>query len=159
MCERMCGRTNQQMIECLNDASAPSIFAHPSLFLNMRPVDFRAPHVYSTLQSKIFHGRNEDLEPRVARNLTLSLRFVGLSDGRVLHGTDWYWFTTGLRTAMMKGAVSISGNYRFGQASPLSWVLSEIESGVIPDMLLFRQALSSANNFFSEVVQQVRLWI
>mmetsp|Transcript_68414 Transcript_68414/g.216432 ORF Transcript_68414/g.216432 Transcript_68414/m.216432 type:complete len:432 (-) Transcript_68414:24-1319(-) len=92
----------------------------------------------------IRHGRNEDLEPRVARNLTLSLRFLGPGAEPLLRGTDWYWFTTGLRTAMRPRVASISGNFRFAPPRPLGDVLSEIGHGVMPDMLLFRSALLDA---------------
>lgn len=92
----------------------------------------------------ITHGRNEDLEPRFARNLTLSLRFAQPGAKPLLYGTDWYWFTTGLRTAMRPGVASVSGNFRFAPPRPLDGVLAEIERGVMPDMLVFRQVLLGA---------------
>lgn len=94
----------------------------------------------------ITHGRNEDLDPRFARNLTLSLRFLR-GEEVVLHGTDWYWFTAGLRTAMRPGVASVSGNFRFASPRPLETVLSEIDGGTMPDMLLFRHALLSADTY------------
>jgi len=101
------------------------------------------------------HGRNSDQFPREARNLTLALRFIE-HDGEtnterlLFSAVDWYWFTSGVRTAVRKGVASISGNGRDGaeggpKTTPLQWVLDKIKVGAIPDMLLFRIVLLAEN--------------
>lgn len=61
----------------------------------------------------MIHGRNQDQQPPQGRNLVAHLKFYKNS---VLIGeaVDWYWFKTGLITAIKFNVVSMEENWRDG---------------------------------------------
>ncbi|KAK3288405.1 hypothetical protein CYMTET_4115 [Cymbomonas tetramitiformis] len=91
----------------------------------------------------LVHGRNMDQVPQAARNITLHLTFEKYQAVQ-FEAVDWYWFTTGVVTAVKRNLVSVQENWRF-VASPLSSVdvLSKISSGTVPQVFVFRTLLLS----------------
>eukprot|EP00049_Salpingoeca_infusionum_P016138 m.325968 g.325968 ORF g.325968 m.325968 type:complete len:99 (-) comp16016_c0_seq8:6992-7288(-) len=54
-----------------------------------------------TPSGTVAHARNMDQTPPSAKNLTLRITFTNGAD-ELFEAVDWYWFTTGVMTAVKK---------------------------------------------------------
>lgn len=125
----------------------------------------------------LLHMGNMDQSPEAVRNITLRLTFFRSGNAEfggspasspsqspfstrisptspsphqkqiLFEGVDWYWFTTGVTRAVKKGFVSVQENWRSDGVLRAETVLADIEHGIIPQVLLFRQLMMDAGNF------------
>ena len=89
----------------------------------------------------IVHGRNMDQSPPSVRNCTLRLTFAR-GGAPLFEAVDWYWFTTGVMTAVRRSVASLQENWRFTPTQPHAQVLAAAANGTLPQVFFFRQLLS-----------------
>lgn len=109
---------------------------------------------------EIMHVGNMDQSPLAVRNVTLQVEFR-MNGSVVFEGVDWYWFTTGVTRAVREGMVSVQENWRTDGLLDSGTVLSQIQEGVVPQVLVFRNLLTSVDPFrdaaanFSQIVDHL----
>ena len=117
--------------------------------------------IVARTESSFFHGRNMDQSPPQVRNCTLRVDFVQ-GNKTVFSAVDWYWFTTGVMTAVMPGVAALQENWRFhvtGSSDPMDSkrMISEIASGAVhPQMFIFRDSLLAPQASYESVLTYVR---
>lgn len=99
--------------------------------------------VAKTEKGELVQLANMDQTPLAARNLTLRIHVVGKNGVQIFEGVDWYTLlTTGVSRGMRRGVASVQENWR-SQTRKLEDVMTDIQSGVISQMLVFRRAFES----------------
>lgn len=100
--------------------------------------------VAETTRGNLVQLANMDQSPLAARNLTLRIRVIDNTSAVLFEGVDWYTLlSTGVSRAVKRGVASVQENWRSGSRK-LEDVMTDIQSGVISQMLVFRRAFESA---------------
>lgn len=93
----------------------------------------------------VTHGRNLDNIPRELRNVTLHHSWK--RQGAVIfESITYYWFGTGVVTALKRGTATLEENWRFEEISEES-AFSFIANGTLPQIMWFRHLLLSNMSF------------
>eukprot|EP00730_Choanoeca_flexa_P000883 TRINITY_DN10380_c0_g2_i2.p1 TRINITY_DN10380_c0_g2~~TRINITY_DN10380_c0_g2_i2.p1 ORF type:complete len:378 (+),score=54.00 TRINITY_DN10380_c0_g2_i2:253-1386(+) len=91
--------------------------------------------------NRVVHARNMDQSPMEARRLALKLNFLA-RNATIFTGVDWYWFTTGVMTAVKPNVVTLEENWRFTPVVSSQRVVQEAAQGTLPQVFAFRHFLS-----------------
>merc|ERR1712228_933871 len=102
----------------------------------------------------VLQAGNMDMAPEAVRKITLRITFTR-GEEVVFKGVDWYWFNAGVSRAVRAGVASLQENWREGATIPHEQVLQDIENGVMSQIWVFRNLLSSPPANFDAIVHQL----
>ena len=109
-----------------------------------------------TRGGEVLHGRNMDLQPLQARNITLNITVINSTTNSVLYSVfDWSWVTMGFATASRLGGVTLEQNWRVAEDGlPQPWAATMerlLDPRTIPIQFVHRIIQEKAMNFDAAV--------